>query len=562
MITNIKPKFWLGVLPMLILGGCIIQGPWEYVPKDSSVYKGIWTTGYVIANEPVRDVCFERFRELGEVWTTAFPFYQEADIKIKGKFSDGSNSLKLIPRKDSPNCFKGDPNKRPLRGNSYFLDASIKWDSAGSLIETKFNATANIPEFFEMKDSATAPANAINPPPLIPSPDSAITTTPLPNDFFSNYPPNIQDTLRKLYGDTLRALLSDSTALQQFLIDEAPKINQLVADLTAKEYKKYGEGDSVYYLTGPTNTLSHFYSSDFSMDVATVLITQKYDSNYSTLPTSFDNFIPGERTAADFFNPGFQRRLHVFTNLEKNEGSFLLDSIGIVNSWFVTGRNGLYFYGMEKAYDDYIATTVSGEQDSRIEPDYNINGAAGIFAGGIKDSFIVYIKPPPGARTVSRDSALIAVCRKKGFSSRMECRKIYDSYCREINYDYVGCALSAVSRALEIKAPADTFLTNIDDNSINLPMLVSEARKRMCVRKNFPDSLVFCKSSRTACINETRSGSCKSFWFTHCMDNNWKPQSCAPATVLFCNTFDGPKEICREAKNYCQSQQEDSLCGK
>ena len=65
------------ILSVFLIAGCL-QGPWEYDNEEKPTYRGVHVNAYVIANQAVDNVCFEKINELDEFYTGAFPFYQEA----------------------------------------------------------------------------------------------------------------------------------------------------------------------------------------------------------------------------------------------------------------------------------------------------------------------------------------------------------------------------------------------------------------------------------------------------------------------------------------------------
>jgi hypothetical protein len=102
----------------------------------------------------------------------------------------------------------------------------------------------------------------------------------------------------------------------------------------------------------------------------------------------------------------------------------------------------LLFYASTPDYFKFDDTFINGRMDSRIEPIYNIQGGAGIFAGMLVDTFDIYIKPAQGIKLYSYYDAQDAYCRTEDFNHkidnykvRKECIEVWDAIIRcEITY--------------------------------------------------------------------------------------------------------------------------------
>ena len=51
------------ILGVFFIVGCL-QGPWEYDNEEKPTYRGIHVNAYVIADQAVGNVCFEKINEL------------------------------------------------------------------------------------------------------------------------------------------------------------------------------------------------------------------------------------------------------------------------------------------------------------------------------------------------------------------------------------------------------------------------------------------------------------------------------------------------------------------
>src|SRR6185436_1523374 len=135
------------------------------------------------------------------------------------------------------------------------------------------------------------------------------------------------------------------------------------------------------------------------------------------------------------------RRLLIYPDAKGSKGWDLLDSMGIVNTWFHTGRNRFYFYAVEQAYMDFhaSATQVQGgggpqDGDPRLKPRYNVQGGIGVFTGAAVDSFDLNIRADKKTKVYSVPAAHQAFCREQGWSSSEDCRDFYPVYCKSTGW--------------------------------------------------------------------------------------------------------------------------------
>jgi hypothetical protein len=167
------------------------QGPWSYYPEDPEKYQGIWITAYIVSGRSVENVCLEKMHNLNEVYLRGFAFYDAATIEITGTFDDArtlsekDTSIFLIPDTDhfdysNPNCFVGDRNLRAKAGESYEMNVSVVWDSAGKKTTSSFSAETRIPKKFKIKRAYDLLGNIFNE-------KDTISYLPPPMDMRSNY---------------------------------------------------------------------------------------------------------------------------------------------------------------------------------------------------------------------------------------------------------------------------------------------------------------------------------------------------------------------------------------
>jgi hypothetical protein len=547
---------------VLALGACI-QGPWDYYPNDPPVFRGLSATGYVIAGQPLRHVCFERILDIAEEATDAFPFYDSADVRITGRFSGQERTVALTPVPDTANCFLGDTGAVAERGQSYDLVAAFGWDSAGSRVVSTLRATANVPTDFRIHDTAAAPKLAET---------GGIPTGARPEDFlgfFEKLPPEVRDVMQREYG---AVLLMDSLQRAIYLRKNLDAIQERLVQLMRPYKTRYGKNDSMFYLNGFLSTLTHYFSSSRSPDVKGVLLTHRFDPEGSRMPTVFSNLFGNGDDTSNYYYRGYIRRLILYPDAHGPNDWNLLDSMGFVNAWFMSKWNRVYFYAVEKAYVDYHSTNTSveggggggQEGDPRIKPEYNVQGGIGIFAGMIPDSFDVYVKVDSLTDEFPIPKAHVADCREDGWLADQDCREFYRPACSARDWRGSDCWGDAVIACLEADflpdSPAKDSLrarcspmadslravTTLPEGAVSL----EDATLRFCVVNDFPATEV-CDQARGDCRADGLNR-CKEMLWDYCKDNLWKPEQCGFGLAAYCKEKDRPSEImCSRADAWC-----------
>ena len=496
MISNAISKNGLtGLAAMLVLAGCILPGPWDYTPSDKPTFRGIWASVYAVADRPADNVCFERQLSLDEGASDAFPFYDSASVGIAGVFSTGPSTLLLNPLYDTPNCFSGATGIHFLRNQSYQLTARFVWDSSGTEVVSVLHATAHIPQSFRISDTVVAPKLAQT---------GVVAAGPL--DTNTNY------------------------QLSRF---------------------SYHRNDSVFYIGGTSqmNNLSHYYHSVRSADVNGVLVTQRYDTNAGRPITSFDVILGLKPDTSQFYYPGDIRRLILYPSTISQSGYNVLDSMGVVNVWFWSGRNRLYFYGTEKSYTDYINTNVGVDQNPKIKPLTNVQGGMGFFSGMVVDSFDVFIKTDAQTQVYDYAATRAYTCRDKGWFGSRDCAGWYHQFCKD-NENRGDCHLDAVYRCLDpvVKASDTTGLCTAaqsyaaTDTALNI-----EATRRFCIDNNYPTNVAACASVKNECVTGSLANGCQLVLWKSCELDYWKPAACTEGRKSYCREYgDTQKELCRD----------------
>lgn len=550
----------------LALGGCI-QGPWDYYPENPPPFRGVFATVYVLADRPLEHACFERVLDIAEERTQAFAWYDSAAVSVSGPFSGQSRTVELEPDPGMPNCFQGDTALRAERGGEYAMTARFVWDSAGTRAVSILKGTAHVPDSFSIRKTAAAPTLAV--------------TGPIPADlrdlaFLLRLPEAIREPLLAEYGDTLIKMYNaqDTAGIDAYFeANGAAMASDLEGLLKENPQTAYREGDTLTYLTGRLNTLSHLFTSDRGPGVGAVLITQEFDSSGGRPETAFDSPLGLEPDTADFYFPGNARRLLIYPDAKGPRGWNLLDSMGVVNTWFFTGRNRLHFYGFEKAYYDFHSTVTqtqggggAADGDSRIRPKYNIEGGAGIIAGAVPASFDVYIKTDTATKVYPLYDAHVQDCgRKNRWIENANCREFLPRYCRTENWKPEICASDAIRICLDTAA-ADTSLGNLCDSAETRAdtAQVRIGTQAYCIGNDFPADAA-CDAPRKDCLESRGSNACKQALWDYCLDRNWNaggdPGACGPGLASYCH--DRPRlseTLCRHADAWCDAHADSPLC--
>jgi hypothetical protein len=537
----------LGIGMMLMLAGCILQGPWDFTPQNQTIFQGIWASGYAVAGNPANNVCFERLIPLSQGSTDAFPFYDSAQVRIDGTFSTGVGPLLLHPLYDTPDCFSGDSTVHFLTGQVYALTARFVWDSSGSEVSSILTATATVPNSFGITDSAGAPALAKT---------GLSQATLFDPNIYMKLPPIPRAQILTLYGDTLNALASDTAARNAYLSSHGSSLAAQAALLLQKDLISYGRGDTVFYIggSGQFNNLSHFYHSVRSSDVAGVLVTQRIDTLGEKPTTSLTGILGLKPDSSKFYRPGDIHTLSFYQSALHPNGSNVLDSIGVVNASFWIGLNRLYFYGVEKVYSDYILT--NGGQaaaNPKIVPTSNVTGGKGFFAGMVLDSFDVNVKLDSTTQAYSEPAVRAVACRDQGWFSSRDCAGYYHQFCSETDWASTDCHLDAIYTCLDptqsTTAPAglcDSASTYAaSDSALNL-----EATRRYCIDHDYPANVAGCASVQNECVTGSLANGCQLILWQSCDLDYWKPAACVEGRQSYCREYDATEqELCHDVGN-------------
>ncbi len=620
---------------LLTIMSCDVPGPWEYDVTDIPVYKGIYASGYIIAGEPIQNICFERLYELNEVSSTRFAFYDSARVAI----SSGVTSVPLQANAQEPNCFFDTTGYMPLAATDYTLNATIYWDSAGVAVATTLSGVAQVPTTFSLKGTGRYEYPVLGPPPN----DSIGRLS-----YLFTLDDEVRDSVLTQYGfdptvipfDQIRMMMimeqlnpgqSDSPSadttgtsgqgqfpldletLTTFVNDNWDSIYSDIVyyDTNRERIVKYNEGDTIDYLYGNQNLSSHYYPTNYTDDVGTILVTHEFTDSAVFAETRFSNMLNLGVNAEDLYYSGTKRRLVTYDNNVLENGDRLFDNLPVLNYWFVGGYNTLYAYGLERFYQSYQVSTIGNEDDSKVNSIYNITGANGFFVGGVVDTIQFYIDVNPFKESFTRDETFEAFCNEGmrwgqeygGWKGSEDCKTYLAEYCEKEYYYPEACAELMVEENLlegkvyddktaldslwglkvdslknrrmnidstssefgELTKEVTTIQMSILDSTI-LELFNEDGNNRYCVHNNFPPP--GCDSLKVEAYDSQKETTIWERLSMYCEENKWDfaimPQ-CGPALVVYLNKIkqEGKFSVVleREAAVYCATSQEE-VCNK
>jgi len=573
-ISSLIRRGWL-ILPAWGLFSCL-QGPWDYVPEPSPLYRGLWAQAYVVGDRPVTDVCFERFIGLDETQTPAFAFYDSAEVGIEGRFTTGEQTLLLRPQARKPNCFIGDTASRAIKGESYTLRARIVWDSLGNEVVSHLLATSTMADSFAIKRTAVAPSVAFV------GGFGAAGAILNPADL-DKIPAAVGDQMAKEFEDEIETLLeiqNDSVQLNLFFnLDGKAKQEtpgeRMMARLFAllkEDEETYQEGDSLFYISNKAlNLLSHTFTSERGKGVHGVLVTQRWDTNASRVINPFQTIAGSTPDPADFYYPGNIHRLLFFPEgMNSQKGFNFLDSIGVVNTWFFTGRNRLYFYATDTGYAGFLTTNTnagdSPENNPKITAKTNITGGKGFFAALAVDSFDVFIKADPADEPFPLQETRAAKCSDDGWFKSRDCIDYYREWCSGKEWRPETCGPDRIRACIAV---------NWDTTSLGGLCIVDSLRQKTkadslvnlagylyyCIENDYPDSVEHCEQIRSECENDEGSNPFKEVLWEICDLRDWTLPACRNGMVTYCRDakIKAPS-LCKAAQALCREPPKPSTC--
>ena len=555
------------ILSSVILAACDFHGPWEYYPDEREVYTGIYTYGYIVADERP-EVCFSKVYELEETSAEHFAFYKSANVTLSGRFGGEigkgeERTVSLTPYTNNPGCFYS-PNSgyfvsdsgvgayysvgysfsgmqkfafTGIEGETYTLEATFKWDSAGHDVQSTYRATATIPKAVKIK--------GFN----IPKQDGSFEWVEYYNGKtiemdFLEYPMDMEFVRVALdYDHSVRGVLSIMNYSSKNGESKNTTINKMFEGVTNEDDKGY-RGIAMH-------------------DALETQLNLGYAANYT---------IGGIKN---------------------------LDTLHLTNMMLPLGEFSVDMYATDDAYIDYVDKVKQSVSDSRVIPVSNIENGMGVFSGMARTRVYMDVHYSEGSWVSLGHIADRHCLNEEGDNSdswdSKGCRLYLDIYCsgdgpssdlardNKNAYRYYSrgryleideaCYPSDVKAAM-MQANEDGW--EIEKWSVYLPDTISaeqkskayaDGLKRYCVASNFVNNkLANCNSLKAECLDSPEKTNCKEYLWQWCADRDWDyneyPQ-CGPAMVsryLVENIKSSIWE--KEVKKWCEDScnEEYALC--
>jgi len=188
--------------------------------------------------------------------------------------------------------------------------------------------------------------------------------------------------------------------------------------------EQFSAKDTILFLPPPLDMKSRYFIPEYSNeDIGGALVSLIYadPSELHFGVNSMDKIAEqfGDTTRRARF--GDRRLLYTATNTQISIVNKDIDSIPIIGLMLpAIGNIKLLFYATTREYIDYRRTFLQSYEDSRIEPVYNIEGGAGIFAGMLVDTFEINLRAAPDAETYSYTEAQNGFCTEEDKEYKVE----------------------------------------------------------------------------------------------------------------------------------------------
>ncbi len=550
--------FLLPTSYFLLFTACDFQGPWSYYPEETEVYQGIYTFGYIVADESPY-VCFSKVYELTESSAENFAFYDSAYVTVSGSFVDGDGNavadslVTMKPMESKPNCFMPgnrlwaitcdsmfgcretvppDEMRRGIAGKNYTLKALFKWDSAGHKVTTEMKAVATIPTKIHAKG-------------IIP---------PSEKDD-ANF---VENKYEHLSFEFLGFPNDVKTYKVPMEYDESVRGIQMIM-----EYDTANGGESMN--TTMMNMLSAFTEPD--------------SMGYAYMSTKR----PEENTAS----MGFTTRM-MFA------GRNTLDTMEYPGMTVPIGKSVIRFYATDQAYVDYQNTVLDALEDARVVPKSNVENGMGVFAGMLKDSLLLEVTTD---EFVPFNYMVRENCFREGGMSEHKpfetkwCRLNKKDVCMDdygwsnlhLNNATPRCVAAYVARLIWYEPEVELWEDEIDrlakysdewweDNISardymvkNKDSLNAEALLNYCMEYNFENnSVASCDALRKQCLESLEKTACMDSLWQWCSDRDWnikENEQCGTALVsrYYLEELESPV-LKRVVDLWCEEHPEDKQC--
>ena len=530
------------ILSSVYFAACDFHGPWEYYPEERETYVGIYTYGYVLENGSPY-ICFSKVYQLDEVSTENFDFYESANVTVEGRFagSKGNGEISEVTLHSVGNgCFSYygvrssyyDFAYKGIAGETYKLNASFKWDSAGQMVTSTYKATATIPNSVKVE--------GLN----IPLQDGSYKweTYKVGKIFaidFLEYPMDMEFIRVALdYDNSARGVLM----ILNYGMDNGESPNTTINHL----------------MEGLSKEDSHGYRG---VSIHDPLETQQ--------------------------NLGF-------TSNRVVAGNKMLDTLYLTNMVIPLGSSSIDIYTTDGSYIDYVDKVKQSASDSRVEPESNIENGMGVFFGAAKTSFKIDMGFDEG-EYISMFHMADRHCYNEDVNETTRgCRLFVDVICSGMlsnrnmaHLDLVDANKESYKYYLwgdDYEVSKDCYASNVKAAMLLgsstwsefLPDTIkpedkskayADGLKRYCVTSGFEDNrIASCGTLKTRCLESKEKNECNTYMWQWCSDRNWDYESfpqCGPALV---NRFvvDSLKSSVweKEVKNWCESpcSEKYSLC--
>jgi hypothetical protein len=496
-----KKKFSIAVA--LVFLSC--QGPWSYWPEDPDNYKGIWIYAHVVSGQPVEGVCLEKLLELDETYMPGFAFFENAAINISGPFNGRNATIELIQNLDNPNCFHGPLYLRADIGGDYKLNATVRWDSSGHLVTSKFTAETSIPKRFSIKHAIM----------------------PLERDVFREYnrgsnvyylePPD--DMLNHYFisdhsqdvGGVLVTMAYDIYKVSWGLNSFDVLFPQLAADTGRKA--KFGDHDRISYI-----------------------------ENIDTIPLSNAVLPIGNNIKLIFYATGEEYGDYVKTDI------YLRSDSRVKAKYNISGGAGIFAGMLADTFTINVGIPYRGVA-------YD-NTYARYYYCATSEFNILQLKMETKARWKTDKDCRLFLDEYCDISYR-------NSY---IPQD-VACRPVMVAKALDADYTWDSYIRYLRNNDVSEFELLQarpEGEQIWCINNNFSSKVPACAMEyQAAQVSEFRTLAMEALW-TWCMDRDWqihKYPQCGTAMVSWARLGNIKSNILeREVGKWCAENANDPQC--
>jgi len=514
-----RTRVFVFLILAFLLASCDFHGPWSYYPEEAGVYRGVYTHGYIIAGRTPY-ICFSKVYELDEAAAEDFAFYDSAHVTVTGNYGllPDDSEVELSPVSGKPNCFATENDAAlGVAGNSYTMDATFKWDSAGTKVTRTFKAVANIPTKVHARSIQG------------------------PSEGLENNNPHKENKYEYIEFDFLEFPFDMYTYNIAMEYDESVR-----GILTTLHYDNVNGGES------QNTTMTSMFKGFLEPD----------SMGYYGMSTKY-----ADETEAQF---GYSARMTV-------GGINSLDTIMITGFSLPMGKNVIRFYATDQAYADYREKVLGSLEDSRVTAVTNVENGMGVFSGMLMDSLLVEVHSDS---FIDYGYMFKADCFKedkmmgtKPFSNK-SCRLAQDSLCLDLategvslgdveHFDYNEACSSTILKLFldEFDTVDNDFMPTYSAEEFN--RYYEEAKMKFCIESGFAEKS-FCPTYERECLESEVENDCNKALWEWCDDRDWNLEEfkqCGSALVNMVKVKKLKSPILeRVAENWCQDNPGDFQC--